>query len=163
MRVRARDSDVLPDGGQDTSTKDFVAALPSAVKDQALRDARSVWRRSCELGELPVLHRPIGPWNTQHWRPALAPSTGAQHWRIEGDTLLIPVCHADARVGQIALRCSGAGPSGTPGLLRLTRTRGTRTRGTRTRGTRVADVADTLPDAAARRRSSKASWGSTWG
>ncbi len=30
VRVRARDSDVLPDGGQDTSTKDFVAALPSA-------------------------------------------------------------------------------------------------------------------------------------
>ncbi len=79
----------------------------------------------------------------QHWRPELAPRTGAQNWRIEGDTLLIPVCHADARVGQIALRCSGAGPSGTPGLLR---THAARARGTRKRGTWVADVADTLPE-----------------
>ncbi len=45
-------------------------------------------------------------------------------------------------MGQIALRCSGAGPSGTPGLLPSKRG----TRGTRTRGTWVADVADTLPE-----------------
>ena len=41
--VAALDSDVLPDGGKDASTKDFTAMLPSAVKNQALRDARAVW------------------------------------------------------------------------------------------------------------------------
>jgi putative transposase len=41
--VQALDSDVLPEGA---STKDFTAALPSAVKNQALRAARSVWKRS---------------------------------------------------------------------------------------------------------------------
>ena len=48
--VAALDSDVLPEGGKGVSTKDFTAALPSAVKNQALRDARSVWKRSFELG-----------------------------------------------------------------------------------------------------------------
>jgi hypothetical protein len=37
--VQARDSDVLP---EDASAKDFTAALPSAVKNPVLRDARSV-------------------------------------------------------------------------------------------------------------------------
>jgi hypothetical protein len=40
--VAALDSDVLPDGGKGVSTKDFTAMLPSAVKNQAPRDARSV-------------------------------------------------------------------------------------------------------------------------
>lgn len=34
--VAALDSDVLPAGGKGVSTKDFTAALPSAVKNQAL-------------------------------------------------------------------------------------------------------------------------------
>ena len=59
--VQALDSDVLPDGGQDASTRDFTAALPSAVKNQALRDARSVWKRSFELGIIPVLCKPGSP------------------------------------------------------------------------------------------------------
>ena len=78
MLVRARDSEALPDGGKETSTKDVVGALPSAVKHQALRDARSVWRRSCERGELPVLPRPIGPGTKQNGR-------------LEGGTRLLPV------------------------------------------------------------------------
>ena len=61
--VAALDSDVLPAGGKGTSTKDFTAALPSAVKNQALRDARSVWKRSFELGVLPHLRKPICQWN----------------------------------------------------------------------------------------------------
>jgi hypothetical protein len=76
--VAALDSDVLPEGGTGASTKDFTAALPSAVKNQALRDARSVWKRSVALGVIPVLRTPICQWNNQNWR-------------IEGDTLLIPV------------------------------------------------------------------------
>ena len=59
---------MLPDGGQGASTKDFTAALPSAVKNQALRDARSVWKRSFELGRIPVLRKPICQWNNQNWR-----------------------------------------------------------------------------------------------
>jgi hypothetical protein len=79
---QALDSDVLP---QDAGTKDFTAALPSAVKNQALRDARSIWKRSLALGVIPILRKPICQWNNQHWR-------------IEGDTLIIPVCQ-DGQVG----------------------------------------------------------------
>ena len=75
--VAAVDSDVLPDGGKGTSTKDFTAALPSAVKNQALRDARSVWTRSLTLGVLLMLRTPICQWNNQNWR-------------MEGATLLVP-------------------------------------------------------------------------
>ena len=81
------------------STKDFIAALPSAVKNQALRDARSVWKRSFELGSIPVLRKPICQWNNQNWR-------------IEGDErqLLLPVCQ-DGQVGQTAIRCAPLAPS----------------------------------------------------
>lgn len=116
--VLALDSDVLP---EDASTKDFTAALPSAVKNQALRDARSVWKRSFELGISPVLRKPICQWNNQNWR-------------IEGDTLVVPVCQ-NGQVGQIAIRCGGVKPLGKPGILRITRKR----------GKWVADIAYTLP------------------
>jgi hypothetical protein len=80
--VQALDSDVLPAGGKDASTKDFTAALPSAVKNQALRDARSVWKRSFALGVIPVLRKPTCQWNNQNWRIESSP---------EGTTLLVPV------------------------------------------------------------------------
>src|SRR5260370_16396462 len=63
--VAAYDADMLP--GK-VSTKDFQSALPSAVKNQALRDAQSVFRRSLELGCLPVLKKPICQWNNQNWQ-----------------------------------------------------------------------------------------------
>ncbi len=47
------------------STKDFVAVLPSCVKNQALRDARSVFKRSLALDALPVLTKPICQWNNR--------------------------------------------------------------------------------------------------
>jgi IS605 OrfB family transposase len=121
--VQARDSDVLP---QDASTKDVTATLPSAVKNQALRDARSVWKRSFELGVIPVLRKPIGQWNNQNWR--ITSST-------EGETLMIPVCQ-DGKVGQTAMRCSSVAPLGKPGTLRIKRKR----------GKWVAEVAYTLPE-----------------
>src|SRR5215469_16007602 len=96
--VAALDSDVLPAGGTGASTKDFTAALPGAVKNQALRDARSVWKRSVALGVIPGpahAHLPVEP-------PELA---------IEGDKLLIPVSH-NGQVGQIAIRCSTVEPLG---------------------------------------------------
>ncbi|MGH2514488.1 MAG: RNA-guided endonuclease TnpB family protein, partial [Ktedonobacterales bacterium] len=111
--VAALDSDVLPNGGRDTSTKDFTAALPSAVKNQVLRDARSVWNRAVVLGVIPVLRKPICQWNNQNWHS-------------EGETLVLPVCQ-DGQVGQIAIRCSMAErlgkPAGKPGLLRIKRKR----------------------------------------
>lgn len=120
--VQALDSDVLPNAGRDTSTKDFTAALPSAVKNQALRDARSVWKRSFALGRLPVLRKPICQWNNQNWR-------------MEGTTLLVPLVR-DGTVQQIALRCAEVPLDGTPGLLRITRKR----------GKWLADIALTLPE-----------------
>ena len=126
--VQALDSDVLPDGGKDASTKDFTAALPSAVKHQALRDARSVWRRSFELGIIPVLRKPLCQWNHQNWHIEQGE---------KGETLLIPV-YQNGQVGQIAIRCRGTEPQGSPGVLRIKRKR----------GKWVADGAYTLPEPA---------------
>jgi putative transposase len=124
--VAALDSDVLPEGGKGVSTKDFTAALPSAVKNQALRDARSVWKRACTLGVLPVLRRPFCQWNNQNWR-------------VEGNTLLLPVCQ-DGTVRQMAIRCASGVLNGAPGLivglLRITRKR----------GRWIAEIALTLPE-----------------
>lgn len=128
--VQALDSDVLPEGGEGASTKDFTAALPSAVKNQALRDARAVWKRSFELGIIPVLRKPICQWNNQNWRIES---------QTEGGTLIIPVCHKGqvGQVGQIAIRCRGAAePLGKPGMLRIKRKR----------GKWLADVAYTLSE-----------------
>jgi putative transposase len=107
--VAALDSDMLPDGGKGISTKDFTAILPSAVKNQALRDARSLWKRSLTLGVLPVLRKPICQWNNQNWR-------------MDGDTLVIPMCR-DARIEQIAIRCAPVTLEGKPGMLRIKRKR----------------------------------------
>jgi IS605 OrfB family transposase len=128
--VAAIDSGVLPDVGTAT-TADFTAALPSAVKNQALRDARSVWKRALELGRTPVLRRPVCQWNNQNWR---------LERRAEGDLLVIPV-YQHGRVGQIAIRCAGTSPpaGSTPGLLRITRKR----------NKWIADVTYTLPDPSA--------------
>jgi hypothetical protein len=119
VRTPALDSDGLPDGA---SPKDCTAALPSAVQHQALRDARAVWKRSCDLGVLPLLRTPIGQWHTQNGR-------------IDGDLLLIPVAQ-DGQVKQIAIRCRAVDPLGKPGILRIKRTR----------GKWVADVASPLPE-----------------
>lgn len=123
--VQALDSDVLPEGGKGTSTKDFTAALPSAVKNQALRDARSVWKRSLALGVLPVLRKPICQWNNQNWRKE----------GKEGNVLVLPV-YQDGTVQQIAIRCASVALDGAPGLLRITRKR----------GRWIAEIALSLPE-----------------
>ncbi len=120
--VAALDSDVLPDGGKGTSTKDFTATLPSAVKNQVLRDARSVWKRSLALGVLPVLRKPICQWNNQNWR-------------MEGDQLLVPVCQ-NGQVAHIAIRCAPMTLEGKPGVLRINRKR----------HRWIAEIALTLPE-----------------
>ena len=120
--ARAIDAEVLP---EQASTKDFTAALLSAVKNQALRDARSVWKRAVARGRLPRLRKPICQWNNQNWRR-------------EGDHLLLPVCQ-DGTVRQIAVRCAACphtgSATGTPGLLRIKQKR----------GKWIAEMAFTLP------------------
>jgi IS605 OrfB family transposase len=122
MLTRALDADVLPEG---TSTKDFRATLPSALKNQALRDAHSVWKRSFELGCIPVLRKPICQWNNQNWRVES---------RTEGATLLLPV-YQDGQVRQTAIRCAALAQAGAPGLLRIKRKR----------GKWIAEIAFTMP------------------
>jgi hypothetical protein len=102
--VAALASAVLPEGGKGVSTKDFTAALPSAVKNQALRDARSIWNRSFALGVLPLLRKPICQCNNQN-----------RH--IAGDRLIVPVYQA-GKVQQISVRCAPLVPDGTPGVRR---------------------------------------------
>ncbi len=127
--VAALDSDVLPvpEGGACASTKDFTAALPSAVKHQALRDAHSVWKRACDLGRIPVLRKPVC--QCTH-----------QNWRIESHRLLLPI-YQDGTVQQMAMRCARVPRDGTPGVLRSTRTRSKWIADIAD----IADIARTLP------------------
>src|SRR5256885_8339653 len=104
----ALDADVIPYEG--FSTKDFVAQLPSCVKNQALRDARSVFKRSLELETLPVLKKPICPWNNQNWQ-------------IKEGKLTLPVSW-DSKVQRIEIACAQMELVGMAGLLRIKKKRG---------------------------------------
>ena len=116
----ALDADVIPH--DDTfSTKNFVAQLPSCVKNQALRDARSVFKRSLELDVLPVLKKPICQWNNQNWH-------------IEQGMLTLPV-FLDGKTQQIPIPCADVARSGLPGILRIKKKR----------GKWIADISMTLP------------------
>src|SRR5437870_3618934 len=106
---RALDADLLPHDAL-FSTKDFVACLPSCVKNQALRDARSVFKRSLELDVLPVLKKPICQWNNQNWS-------------IDEGKLTLPVC-LGGKVKQIEIACADVELVGLPGLLRIKKKRG---------------------------------------
>jgi putative transposase len=103
----AYDVGMIEDG---FSTKDFLAPLPSAVKNQALRDAKSVYQRSLELGRLPVLKKPLCQWNNQNWH-------------LDGGVLTIPVV-IDGRTQQIEIRCADGELEGIQGILRLKKKRG---------------------------------------
>src|SRR5258706_9114546 len=105
--VAAFDSGVLE---RKVSTKDFTARLPSAVKNQALRDAQSVLKRSLELGCLPILKKPICQWNNQNWR-------------IEDGRLILPVCR-DGKTQQVRIRCADVAVEGKAGILRIKKKRG---------------------------------------
>lgn len=50
------------------SSKDVDAEMPSAVKNQAVRDAKSVYRRSKQLKKVPVLKKPVCIWNNQNYK-----------------------------------------------------------------------------------------------
>ncbi len=106
--VAALDADLIPNDS--FSTKDFLAALPSAVKNQVLRDARSVFKRSLDLGVIPVLKKPICQWN-------------CQNWQMEQGILSLPV-HMDGKTQQVHLRCAQVNLEGLPGILRIKKRRG---------------------------------------
>jgi transposase len=105
------------------STKDFTALLPNAVKNQALRDAQSVFKRSCELGRLPILNKPICQWNNQNWR-------------IEEGMLVLPL-YRDGKPQQERIRCAEVAREGKAGILRIKKKR----------GKWIADIALTMEDA----------------
>jgi IS605 OrfB family transposase len=116
----AFDADMLP---EKVSTKDFRAALPSAVKNQALRDAQAVFKRSFDLDCLPVLKKPICQWNNQNWR-------------IEQGILTLPLC-IDGKVRRVPIHCADLAMEGRPGILRIKKKR----------GKWIADIALTVEDA----------------
>lgn len=116
--VSAFDAEMIEDG---FSTKDFQAALPSAVKNQVLRDARSVFKRSLKLGRIPVLKKPICQWNNQNWQ-------------MEGGVLTIPVV-IDGKAQQIDVQCADGELEGIQGILRIKKKR----------GKWIADATMTLP------------------
>lgn len=49
------------------TSKHVKANLPSAVKNQAIRDAKSVYRKSKKLKTVPVLKKPVCIWNNQNY------------------------------------------------------------------------------------------------
>jgi IS605 OrfB family transposase len=105
--VQAIDAGVL---SEKASTKDFQAMLPSAVKNQALRDAHFVFTRSFELGCMPVLKKPICQWNNQNWR-------------IEDGFLILPAC-IDGKTQQVRVACAPVALNGKAGILRIKKKRG---------------------------------------
>ncbi len=104
--VEALDADMLP---EKVSTKDFLAPLPSAVKNQALRDAQSVFNRSFELGRIPILKKPICQWNNQNWK-------------IEEEMVVIPMW-LGTHTKQVHIPCADMPLIGEKGLLRIKKKR----------------------------------------
>ncbi len=118
--VAAFDSEVLT--GR-VSTKDFGSRLPSAVKNQALRDAQSVFKRSFELGTIPVLKKPICQFNNQNWR-------------MQQGVLCLPL-YLDGKTQQVRIHCADLPLPGKMGTLRIKKKR----------GKWIADIALTVEDA----------------
>lgn len=104
----ALDADVIQEEG--LSTKDFAADLPSCVKNQALRDARSVFNRSLQREKLPMLKKPLCQWNNQNWR-------------IQNGKLVLPV-FLYGKTQQIEVACASLDLMGLPGILRIKKKRG---------------------------------------
>ena len=59
---------VVADKTLGLTSKDIDAPMPSAVKNQAIRDAKSVYKKSKKLGIVPVLKKPVCLWNNQNYK-----------------------------------------------------------------------------------------------
>ncbi len=99
------------------------AHLPSAVKNQALRDAYSVFKRSLDLGCIPLLKKPICQWSNQNWR-------------MDQGMLLLPLS-IEGKVEQTRIRCADICLPGRVGILRIKKKR----------GKWIADIALTIQNA----------------
>jgi putative transposase len=55
-------------GHKKLTSKDIKANLPSAVKNQAIQDARSVYRKYKKTDKLPILKKPVCIWNNQNYK-----------------------------------------------------------------------------------------------
>ena len=129
--VQAHDFNMLPKG---FSTKDFTASLPSAVKNQVIRDAQSVYNRSFELGRIPILKKSFAQWNNQNWKLEMSKTRSHTKGGLLGK-LIIPIWDG-TRTRQTAIACCGEIPEGEKGILRIKR-----------KGQKwVADATTTLPD-----------------
>ena len=114
--VQAHDADMLPKG---FSTKDFTAPLPSAVKNQVIRDAGSVSTRSFELGRISILKKPFAQWNNQNWKLEMSETRSHKKGGLRG-TLIIPMWDG-TRTRQVKMACCGEMPVGEKGILRIKR------------------------------------------
>jgi len=114
--VQAHDADMLPKG---FSTKDFTAPLPSAVKNQVIRDAGSVSNRSFELGRISILKKPFAQWNNQNWKLEMSETRSHKKGGLIG-TLIIPMWDG-TRTRQVKMACCGEMPVGEKGILRIKR------------------------------------------
>ena len=59
---------IMINGHKKLTSKDIKANLPSAVKNQAIQDARSVYRKYKKTNKLPILKKPVCIWNNQNYR-----------------------------------------------------------------------------------------------
>jgi len=114
--MQAHDADMLPKG---FSTKDFVAPLPSAVKNQVIRDAQSVYNRSFELGRIPRLKKPFAQWNNQNWKMEMSETRSHKKGGLKG-VLIIPMWNG-TKTKQVKITCCGQMPVGEKGILRIKR------------------------------------------
>ncbi len=129
--VQAHDADILPKG---FTTKDFTAPLPSAVKNQVIRDAQSVYNRSFELGRIPILKKPFAQWNNQNWKLSMSETRSHTKGGLLG-LLIIPLWDG-SKTRQIKIACCGEIPMGEKGILRIKR-----------KGEKwIADATTTLPE-----------------
>ncbi len=129
--VQAHDADMLPKG---FSTKDFTAPLPSAVKNQVIRDAQSVYNRSFELGRIPRLKKPFAQWNNQNWKLEMSETRSHKKGELQGE-LIMPMWNG-TKTKQVKIKCCGQMPVGEKGTLRIKRKD----------EKWVADATTTLPD-----------------
>lgn len=50
------------------TSKDIKAKLPGAVKNQAIQDAKSVYKKYMKTNKLPILKKPVCIWNNQNYK-----------------------------------------------------------------------------------------------
>jgi putative transposase len=108
--------------------------LPSAVKNQVIRDAQSVYTHSFGLGHIPILKKPFAQWNNQNWKLEMSETRSHKKGGLLG-TLIIPLWDG-SQTRQVKIACCGEIPVGEKGILRIKR-----------KGEKwVADATTTLPE-----------------